>query len=495
MIATTKQASLLRRWNPLPGLLVCLCIGGPAVLGLPGHAHAHNALGGIPQLGEEFYTGGRSGTVFSTTSRCLELPTPAVSANPELQEKFDAGEDVFEALYVTDPESAYGGLGPVYLNNSCRNCHPNYGRARRVKDFATQFGNGYTVYVHRPDGKLVDGYVFMLQTMSVPPYKPTARGVEITWHDFVDKHGNRYPDGTPYNQGKPTEGTLTYPTADVVEALLPLPKDYRVSIEATIGIFGTGLLDAVRDEDILAEYERQQALPGPIKGQHGKWVEEPDGSKKLGRFTWHCTRASVGNGPGANGVWNVTNVTRSDRRELFTTKQWIDKQAEFGLNIEPLAAHQPVEMSDEDFENFLVWHRGLGVPAARNLSRAEVKRGRELFYSIGCAECHKPSWVTGEYPPIPGYAKQKIWPYTDLLMHDMGEVNYGVSKTFRTPPLWARGLMKNAADHTDMFHDLRARDFEEAILWHFGEGESSREAFRGLPAADRRDLIEFLRSI
>nr|WP_321465096.1 di-heme oxidoredictase family protein [uncultured Desulfobulbus sp.] len=457
---------------------------------------AHSALGTLPPgLSEDYFTGGKAGTVFATTSRALELQAPAISNDPKLQEQFDAGEAVFEALYVTDPDSPYGGLGPVYLNNSCRNCHPNYGRARRVEDFSTQFGNGYTVFVHTPDGKMVDGYMFMLQTMSVPPYTPVAKGVDITWNTYVDEYGNKYPDGTSYNQGKPTEGTLIYPTADVVDPVLPLPENYKVSLEATIGIFGTGLLDAISDEDILAEYERQKAQPGPIKGMHGKWVDEPDGRKKLGRFTWHNTRASVVNGPGGNGVWNVTNINRADRPKLFASRQWIDKQAELGLDIAPLAAHQPIEMSKEEFDSFVVWHRGLGVPAARDLHKPEVKRGRELFFVAGCTECHKPSWVTGPYPELPAFSKQKIWPYTDLLMHDMGEINHGVRPTFRTPPLWARGLMDNVVDHTDMFHDLRARDFEEAILWHFGEGLESREAFRKMPAADRAALIEFLKAI
>ena len=118
-----------------------------------------------------------------------------------------------------------------------------------------------------------------------------------------------------------------------------------------------------------------------------------------------------------------------------------------------------------------------------------------MFYEANCQQCHKPSWTTGEYKDIPGFTAQKIWPYTDLLMHDMGRINDGLKKTSRTPPLWARGMMKNAVDHTDMIHDLRARNFEEAILWHFGEGLESREAFRNMSAEDRKALIEFCKSI
>lgn len=472
---------------------------GLAAAALAGAAltvQAHKPLGSPPSLAEEYYTGGRQGTVFSVTSRAMELPSPAIVADPRLLEQFALGEAIFDADFVTDPDSPFGGLGPIYNNNSCMNCHPNYGRARRVDKWTTQFGNGYTAFVHTPDGKLVDGYLFMLQTMAVPPYVPLARDVKITWNQFVDQYGNKYPDGTFYNQGKPTEGTLVYPTADLVEPLLPLPEDYRVSLEATIGLYGTGLLDAIPEVDIVAEHERQKATGGVIQGRLGKRMIEPhNGREHIGKFTWHNTRATLQNGPGFNGMWNTFNLTRLDRPTLFASNQWIDKQAELGLDVSALKGPQPVELTQDEIDALMVWHRGLGVPAARNLDKPSVKRGRALFHRSGCAECHKPSWTTGPYEYLPAYAGQKIWPYTDMLMHDMGEENRGLVRTYRTPPLWGRGLMHTTVDHTDMFHDLRARDFEEAILWHFGEGEGAREIFRNLPAQDRAALIEFVKSI
>ncbi|OAM90555.1 thiol oxidoreductase [Termitidicoccus mucosus] len=503
---------------------------------------AHVTVSAVPPgIPEEYFAGGRQGTVFNTTSRCLELPSPAVEADPKLARQFAEGEAFFDADFVVDPRAPFGGLGPVYVNNSCRNCHPNYGRSRRVERYNQQFGGGYTAYVHTPDGKLVDGYLFMLQTRATPPYKPLAKGVDIKWRKFVDEYGNTYPDGTPYNQGTPYEGTLIYPEADIIDPLLPLPDDYKVSIEGTIGLFGTGLLDAIPDQDIIAEYERQQVTPGPVKGRPGEWVtEEFDGKKHLGKFTWHNTRATLRNGPGANGIWNVPNITREDRPNLFASRQWIEKQAELGLDTSALTGRQPTEMTREDMEKLTVWFTGLAVPAARNLGDPMVQRGKKLFHEADCASCHKPSWVTGKSDVIPGYAKQKIWPYTDMLMHDMGKadcrschkparvagksytvpsreeiqpvtesllrdrrernhgirtMNHGFRDTFRTPPLWARGLMKNVADHTDMWHDMRARNFEEAILWHHGEALGPREAFRNMPKEDRAALIEFLKSL
>ena len=484
----------------------------------------------------------KNGTVFDTTSRCFEMPSPAISSSDELQTKFDEGEGIFDADFVTDINAPFGGLGPVYVNTSCRNCHPNYGRARRVKRYNQQFGNGYTAFVHTPDGKLVDGYMFMLQTRATPPYKPMAKDLKIVWKKFRDEFGNKYPDGTPYNEGRPYEGTLIYPEVDIVDPLLPLPDNYKVHIEATMGLIGTGLLDAIPDEDIIAEEARQQGLPGAVKGKAGKWiVEKHDGKKHLGKFTWHNTRATLKNGPCTNGAWNVTNVTRKDRPKLFASDQWIKKQKELGLNTKKLRKAQPAELGEEDLDNLLVWSTGLAVPAARNLNDPVVKRGKELFYKGSCIECHKPSWTTGKkYKRIPKYANQKIWPYSDMLMHDMGKanciachkpsrtktksytipslkdigpitpalletrrqknhgintLNHGIRKTFRTPPGWGRGLMKNTADHTDMWHDLRARNFEEAILWHYGEAMEHREFFRNLPKEDREAMIKFLESI
>ena len=272
---------------------------------------------------------------------------------------FNLGEAIFEADFVTDRNAPFGGLGPVYNNTSCMNCHPNYGRGRRVDNWNVEFGNSFMALVHTPDGKLVKGVKFMFQTMATPPYKPLAKTIDIKWNTYVDEHGNKYPDGTPYNAGNEYEGTLIYPTAELVDPLLPLPEKYTVSIEGTIGIFGTGLIDAIPDQAIMDEYERQQNLPGPIKGRHGRWVTEAyDGKKHLGRFTTHNGRATLMNGPGINGSWSVTNITRTDKPALFATQEWIDKQGELGLDTSCLSAHQPVEMTQEDRDNLLIWSMG-----------------------------------------------------------------------------------------------------------------------------------------
>lgn len=444
-------------------------------------------------LSEEYFSGGKNGTVFIATSHAFEQPSPAVTDIAA----FLRGEQFFETGFVSGNSQPFSGLGPLYIRRACISCHPGYGRARRVEQYnPEEEGNGYLVFVHKEDGTIVPGFTAMLQTKAVSPFKPPVEGVNLIWNTYTDNHNNKYPDGTPYNEGTSYEGTLIYPTAELVNPILDLPSGYKVSLEATIGIYGTGLLDAISDDDIIAEYNRQQASSGPVKGEHGPWITESfDGKQHLGKFTYNCARATLENGPGSNALWNITNVTREDRPYNYITTQWVSKMAELCIDTTGLLSKQPAEISNQDYQDFMVWHRGLGVPAARNLDDPEVKIGKELFYQIGCNSCHKPSWTTSEYSYMPGYSNQKIWPYTDLLRHDMGEINKGRYSKFRTTPLWGRGLMKICAGHTDMWHDLRARNFEEAILWHFGEANFSREAFRNLNKDQRKALIKFLNVI
>ena len=447
-------------------------------------------------VSEETYAGGTGGTVFNATLSCFQQPAPAVTDT----EAFRRGEAMFDTPFVLGSGTPFSGLGPAYIRKSCVQCHPGYGRGRRQTDLSVQDGNGYLVFVHNPDGSICNGFTSMLQTHAVSPYKPPVERVDITWHAFVDAYNNTYPDGTPYNEGLSYQGTLIYPTASLVNSLLPVPSDHKVSLEATIGIPGSGLLDAIADASIIAEYERQKAAGGVVQGQHGPWITEAfDGKQHLGRFTFNCGRATLENGPGINALYSIFNLTRKDKPRNYLTSQWVDKMVELGLTdaagAAALLGDQPEEITQDQVKDFMVWHRGLAVPAARNLGDATVQEGRKLFYDAKCTDCHKPSWTTGTYSYVPGYSNQKIWPYTDLLMHDMGEINKGRTRMFRTTPLWGRGLMKLAANHTDMFHDLRARNFEEAILWHFGEASASREAFRNLNKNQRAAMIKFLEAI
>ena len=473
---------------------------------------------------EEWYAGGINGTVFDATSRAFRQPMPCIDADPVLYRQFMKGEGIFSKSFVSEENTAYSGLGPVYIRKSCIACHPSYGgRSRRVERFDTQDSrNGYLLMIYdpaHPAQPLATKYFTgMTQTRAVTPFRPPIdeSGITLEWLPYMDEYNNRYADGTPYSAGQPYEGTLIYPKITIRQDAILFPdfdmSKHAASIEGTIGIYGTGLLDAISDDDLRAEHAAQQAR-GYAMGVIGADIDETGLNPYYpglhpGRFTYLCTRATLDNGPGSNALWNITNVTRPDRRYHYITEEYAnimsnDTDVQAALNQTPeeiknylMSRTLPPEMTQEDYDAFMVWHRGLAVPAARNLDDPAVRRGKELFADAGCMACHRPSWTTRDnYLPMPALSGQKIWPYTDLLRHNLEMHEPGRVALCRTTPLWGRGLMSITSGHTDMLHDLRARNFEEAILWHGGEAKQSKNKFRNMSADDRAALIKFLKSI
>ena len=236
---------------------------------------------------------------------------------------------------------------------------------------------------------------------------------------------------------------------------------------------------------------------------------------------------------GANAIWNITNVTRSDRRYHYMTATYAkvasqdpDVQKDFYKyfpdqnktgNVQEdiynylMAKDLKPEMTDEEYADFMIWHRGLAVPAARDLDNPEVIKGKELFTKIGCATCHRPSWVTGEDnvtdpngffkdndPRLPRYPHQTIWPYTDMVQHRLFMKNDIRTGWCRTTPLWGRGLSELVAGGVDRLHDCRARTVVEAIMWHGSAQSDARksvENFRTLSKTERDAVVRFIDSI
>ncbi len=478
----------------------------------------------VQEYDGQWYAGGVAGTVFNATSRAYRQPMDPVNDNPFRYRQFMRGEEIFGKSFVSEPGTAYSGLGPAYIRKSCLACHPSYGgRSKRVDKYDSgDSRNGYLLMIYDPSKPglplATQYFTGMTQTRAVAPFKAPVdeKGITITWKTHVDQHGNRYEDGTPYSAGTEYAGTLIYPVVTIAQDAILFPdfdmSAHRACIEATIGIYGTGLLDAISDEDLRAEHQAQQTR-GYAAGVIGADIDETGlnlyyPGKHPGRFTYLCTRATLDNGPGSNALWNITNVTRPDRRYNYITERYArlmsqddDVQAalsksETEIFDELMSKSLPSEMSRSDYNAFMVWHRALAVPAARNLDDPQVQRGRELFAQAGCAACHRPSWTTREnYKPMPELSNQKIWPYTDLLRHDLERLEPGRAQVCRTTPLWGRGLMKVVSGHSDMLHDLRARNYEEAIVWHGGQAEKSKQKFRSMSADDRAALISFLEAI
>jgi CxxC motif-containing protein (DUF1111 family) len=468
------------------------------------------------EYGEEWYAGGINGTVFNATSRAYRQPMNFINEDATLYRQFMRGERIAEKSFVSDNSMSFSGLGPVYIRKSCVACHPSYGgRGKRVDKFDTADSrNSYLLMIYDPSQPALPlastYFTGMTQTSAVAPFKPPIdeAGIHLEWLPYTDEHGNKYEDGTSYS--------LIYPEITVDQSAILFPdfdmSRHAASIEATIGIYGVALLDAISDEDLRAQHAAEVER-GYCVGVIGGDIDETGlnpyyPGKHPGRFTYLCTRATLDNGPGSNAIWNITNVTRPDRAYHYITGKYAEVMSKdpevqqvLGDSEENIFAYLMAknlrpEMTTEDYEAFMVWHRALAVPAARDLDNETVRRGRTLFYETGCTACHRPSWTTRpDYKPMPALSNQKIYPYTDLLRHDLEMYKPGRARVCRTTPLWGRGLMQVTSGYADMLHDLRARNYAEAILWHGGEAKPCKEKFRAMSREDREALIKFLEAI
>ena len=507
---------------------------------------------------EEWYPGGQLGTTDNVTAGCYEDEAPAVSQQGLLSE-FNLGETFFERNFNSST-APFNGLGPASLRRSCIDCHPGYGHGKRQMSYKSQFGNGYLLAIYHPadglnsnDGPYISEVTGMPQTQASYPFLPPLDEdqISITWHEVTAMESGlpmEFEDGEKYS--------LIYPEVSIPTTAFntkPQPENIAVRLESTIGIMGTGLLDAITEDDLREQYRQEAKYVELNPSMWDKeandfastaWYTLADGQKAVKRFTYALTRASLQDGAGANAIWNITNVTRSDRPKLYTTTAWADKMAETPSVIEAIkndplspyfangtdegiadavrnllspATNQfdnpwhcfAAEMSDYNYYAFLVWHRGLSIPRARNLHDAEVQQGKKIFNEIGCATCHRPSWTTGEdnyWAPaiignrqLPKYPKQTIYPYSDMIQHKLAMKNDIHGSWCRTTPLWGRGLSLVNTGAEDRLHDCRARNEIEAIMWHGYSKDShaykSAEKFYYLKKPDRDAVVKFLRSI
>jgi CxxC motif-containing protein (DUF1111 family) len=301
---------------------------------------------------------------------------------------------------------------------------------------------------------------------------------------YTEVHG-RFGDGTPY--------TLLQPTYIIEDlAFGPLHPDIMVSPRVAPAMVGLGLLEAVPEAAILALADPEDRDGDGISGRPNMVLDLRTGETALGRFGWKAGQPTVEQQAAAafNGDIGITSL-------LFPAENCPEPQTACRGAV---SGGQP-EIPEDRLARLAFYARTLAVPAMRNVSDPEVRRGAELFLSGGCSSCHTPRFETGEHETA-ALSNQTIFPYTDLLLHDMGEgladnrpESEASGQEWRTPPLWGIGLVETVNGHTRFLHDGRARNLTEAILWHGGEATGSREFFRNLSAEDRAALVRFLKSL
>lgn len=437
--------------------------------------------GSLPPAGELALSGGDA-TVFDTSTRAFAQQIPALTR--EERRAFAVGNSFFNENWVTAPASTEGrdGLGPLFNAQSCSSCHLFDGRGSPPLDADDpQLGLLIRISVPGPDGEPVPVPIYGDQIQDGAINGVPAEATIVITRRLV---AGEFADGTSYELEVPVYSFEA-------PAYGPLPDDVMVSPRVAPAVFGVGLLEAVPVDAIVALADPDDADDDGISGRPN-WLVDAAGTQVLGRFGWKANVASVNDQNSAAFIGDI-GITSS----LHPDENCDASQTDCANAID---GGSP-EIDDQKLGRVTFYTRTLAVPARRDVDDPDTAAGEQLFGDIGCASCHVGELTTGD-SDVASLAGQTIRPYTDLLIHDMGDAladgrpdGEATGSEWRTPPLWGIGLVETVNGHTRFLHDGRARSLVEAILWHGGEAADAQRRFTELSADDRRRLIAFLESL
>ncbi|WP_122440196.1 di-heme oxidoredictase family protein [Pseudomonas viridiflava] len=439
---------------------------------------------------------GGSATVKKSDQNAFSLPSANLS--PVRRLDFSVGNSFFRSPWVIAPSTttARDGLGPLFNTNACQNCHIKDGRGHPPEAGDTN-AVSMLVRLSIPDdpafadliqrnGVLPEpNYGGQLQDMANPGVTPEGK-VRVEYDALTVK----FRDGTAVE--------LRQPTLRITQlGYGPMHPETHVSARIAPPMIGLGLLEAIPDEAVLANADPDDKNGDGISGR-ANWVWD-DAQQKvvMGRFGWKAGQPNL-NQQNVHAFSGDMGLTTSLRRFDDCTPAQTDCLAApngNGPDGEP-------EVSDNILRLVEFYTRNLGVPARRNVDDPQVLTGKNLFFQAGCQQCHVPSFKTRADAAEPELANQEIRPYTDLLLHDMGDgladnrtEFQATGREWRTPPLWGLGLTAAVNGHTQMMHDGRARNALEAILWHGGEAQAAQRQVLAFNAEQREALLVFLNSL
>ncbi len=419
-------------------------------------------------------------TVNDATINAFALPGPNLSSKE--RRAFAVGNSFFNDNWVTAPSSTEGrdGLGPLFNAPSCSTCHFKDGRGK-----APSAGEPMLSMLLRLSvpGNKADGspepdpnYGAQLQDKGIQGVAPEA-AVDVRW---VEEEGS-YPDGQKYSLRKPVF-VLSEP------AYGPFSENLLISPRVAPPVFGTGLLEAISEETLTALSDPEDRDGDGISGKINRLSQG-----QVGRFGWKASEPSLERQTAGAflGDIGITSAVNPSHGHPLSQK-----------DLDALPTGGSPELTDHKLQRVVFYCQTLAVPARRQLDKPLVRAGEKLFHDSGCVGCHVPALKTGNSHPVEALRNQHIQPFTDLLLHDMGpgladeRPVFSASGTeWRTPPLWGIGLTETVSGHTQFLHDGRARNLEEAVLWHGGEAAASVDKFKGLSKTDRESVLLFLNSL
>ncbi len=428
-----------------------------------------------------------SGGATTVESRSQEaFAKPAANLPTPRLRDFTFGNKLFNTNWVIAPASvtSLDGLGPTFNRHSCSGCHFKDGRGRPPLTKGEPMNSmllRLSVEGKAPDGGPAPHPVYggQLNDKAIPGV-PAEGGAVI---DYEEVQGS-FADGIPYTLLRPRYAFQDMAFEDAGEGMMISPR-------VAPAVFGLGLLEAIPEDTLRALADAEDKNKDGISGRPNM-VPAEDGIRVIGRFGWKANVATLRqqNAGAAQGDIGITNSVHTGENCPPAQKACVT------------APHGGTpEMSDMQLDKLTFYTHTLAVPARRDVHDPLVMKGALVFEEAQCVACHTPVLKTGVHP-VAALAHQEIQPFSDLLLHDMGEglsdgrPDYeATGREWRTPPLWGIGLVQVVNRHTRFLHDGRARNLEEAILWHGGEAEKAREHYRTLPKDDREALLAFLNSL
>ncbi len=428
---------------------------------------------------------------------------PSANMSFERRADFFVGNGIFRKLWVSAPSSTESsdGLGPLFNARSCQRCHLKDGRGQppapgakaatmllRVSIPPQTAADRELLETHRSKSIPDPVYGRQLQNFSVQGIHAESE-MHLTYREIPVVMA----DGKKVNLRKPLYTVTRLPYG-------PLHPQAMLSPRVAPPVTGMGLLEAISEEDIIAGQDIDDADGDGISGRANRVWSDEYGIPMLGRFGWKAGNPTV--------LQQAAAAFRDDvgiSTPLYPDPYGDCTAAQLECRTAPhggYSAAQPVEVDSQLFDRMIFYTRNLGVPARRDVQDAQVLAGKRLFYESNCIGCHRPKFVTRRDSIGIEQSFQLIWPYTDLLLHDMGDgladnSSEGIAngREWRTPPLWGIGLTETVNGHTFFLHDGRARSLLEAILWHGGEAEQSKQRVIAMTHQEREALLAFLNSL
>lgn len=450
------------------------------------------------------------GALTAATADARTIARFPVTASDAADADFAAGGAVFRKIWVSAPASttSSSGLGPLYNARSCEQCHPQAGRGLAPRP--------------QPHGSPSPALVLRL---SVPPRTDAERRlVHNAQSTVIGEPVYGVQLQTTAIQGHAREGRLqvTYTPRTVLlsdgEAVElhapqytildlgygPLDPATLISPRLAPSLLGLGLLEAIAADDILERMDPGDRDGDGVRGWANLVWSAEQGQVVLGRFGWKAASATLRQQAGEAFAidMGLSNTIIPKPSGDCTAAQVLCLGASNGEAATPNHPAKPHEVDDALLDLVATYLSHIAVPPRPDARDPEVLRGKALFHDVGCAACHRPSFTTSATARVPELRGQRIWPYSDLLLHDMGEgladhrpEGDADGRSWRTPPLWGQSLNGREGRRASFLHDGRAGDIQEAILWHAGEAQKARDAYAALSRADRQALLTFVNSL